>query len=148
MKCPDVRKNLYAYLDGELDAAEAQALCAHLEHCPNCSQEEAAIARIYAATRSLPSMRLPADFATATVLRAMKQTNEFGFRDWWQNLTRVWRWAACTTALAGFLAGGALYQLRLNESDLIATQRETRFLVGDASLSDNYALAVWEGNRL
>lgn len=39
MRCADVRENLVAYLDGELEAAERESISSHLDSCEDCRRE-------------------------------------------------------------------------------------------------------------
>lgn len=57
MKCPEVRENLAAYLDGEVDGAPRQAMDAHFAGCPACAAERSAQA---AAWRLLDLVEAPA----------------------------------------------------------------------------------------
>ena len=41
--CEEVLARLDDYVDGELIESEAQTLAAHLEQCPECRAEEAAL---------------------------------------------------------------------------------------------------------
>ena len=147
MECDEVRETIYVYLDGELETDQAKALQRHLLQCPICSEEAADVRRFYTATRPLPSVRLPEDFTAATVRKAVLRTEGIGLGEWLRNLTWPWRWATCAVTLAGVIIGGISYQMTVYDQDLIAAQSETRFLTSDASLSDSYVLAVWEGDE-
>jgi anti-sigma factor RsiW len=147
LKGHDISRKFYAYFDGELDAGRVEALERHLMQCPACSQEVAEIRRFYSIMQHLPSTRLPEDFAATTVRKAVRAAHDLDFRTWWRNLTWPWRWAACAATLAGLLVGGISYQMAVIDQDLVAAQRESRFLISDASLSESYAIAVWKGEN-
>lgn len=48
-----------AYLDGELDRAEVEALASHLSSCGRCTAELEEIQRVRTSVRSLPVLELP-----------------------------------------------------------------------------------------
>ena len=96
MKCTEIRENLAAYLDGEIEGASRRSMDAHLSGCPDCLAEKRAQAaawrlldmagnppasraglkdRILARTRTAGPgrelrLRLPAPAAAAAVLLA------------------------------------------------------------------------------
>lgn len=39
MNCSEVRDQIFAFLDNEIDGASRVAFVQHLEHCPNCSRD-------------------------------------------------------------------------------------------------------------
>ncbi len=49
MKCAHVRKEMSAYLDGELDAAVQERLAMHLEACEMCRTSYAGLERLHSA---------------------------------------------------------------------------------------------------
>jgi anti-sigma factor RsiW len=57
--CPDKEPMLHALLDGELDAANASALEAHLKTCPGCAQRLAALQALHERLSSLPPVSAP-----------------------------------------------------------------------------------------
>jgi anti-sigma factor RsiW len=60
MTCDDVERLGDAYLDGELDAAGAEALEAHLVTCETCRVRQRSRATLSATLRSAPYFRAPA----------------------------------------------------------------------------------------
>lgn len=56
------RERLSAYMDGELPAAEAHRMEAHLAVCEECRRELAELRRLQALLRGLPEPRLPRSF--------------------------------------------------------------------------------------
>lgn len=62
MDCRE-REQLVAYLDGELDDADAKALHAHLQDCPDCRKRLDTLRRSYAALEAIEAAEVPADFA-------------------------------------------------------------------------------------
>ncbi|HEV8320938.1 MAG TPA: zf-HC2 domain-containing protein [Myxococcota bacterium] len=60
--CDEHREDLHAYLDGELQLAEAAALEDHLRGCGGCRDEVATLGSLRRALRvALPSVRAPAE---------------------------------------------------------------------------------------
>jgi len=57
--CPDKEPMLHALLDGELDAANASALEAHLKTCPGCAQRLAALQALHERLADLPPVTAP-----------------------------------------------------------------------------------------
>lgn len=146
MNCDEAERQLYAWLDGELDAERARNLGDHLRQCPACAGEADAIRRLYAAAGAiLPFLPLPPGFAAATVRAAMQkaQPQPADLREWWQHLSWSWRWAASAVAVAGLMLGMVSYQLAVSPGDSLATPAEARFLGNDGSLSASYARVVW-----
>jgi anti-sigma factor RsiW len=61
-KCENIRELLSAFLDMELTLSEVELVEAHLERCPACVNELAALERVIASVRSLPKLE-SRDFA-------------------------------------------------------------------------------------
>ena len=60
MQCDEVRPRLDAYLDGELPETERVPLRGHLQDCPDCGPEAAALERLRdGIRRSAPVYRAP-----------------------------------------------------------------------------------------
>jgi anti-sigma factor RsiW len=59
VNCPDVDRLIDAYIDDELDAAEAAEVRAHLDSCPACSQRAAARASLGRLIRRVPYYTAP-----------------------------------------------------------------------------------------
>lgn len=62
MKCEDCRERLWAYLEQELDAAEAAETERHLAACGDCREELSLRQEIMETLRSLPDAELPAGY--------------------------------------------------------------------------------------
>ena len=62
-KCSNVRQQFSAYLDGAVSGAEMQAIAAHLEACPPCSEEFLGWRQTYAMVSSVGPAKAPADLA-------------------------------------------------------------------------------------
>lgn len=100
-------ERVYAYLDGEMDGAEARALKQHMAGCAACSAAVEARRRIAEAAESLPPFEVPGGFAAAVMARmdaeavAANPSRSRG-RSLWRVRTR---WAAAAAGLA--LTAGA-----------------------------------------
>lgn len=57
--CPDWRARLEAFVDGEVGAADAEAVRAHLRRCPACLAEMQALAELSQGLRILSAERAP-----------------------------------------------------------------------------------------
>ena len=62
MKCPDVRENLAAYLDGEVEGAPRMAMDQHFLACPACSAERSAQAAAWRLLDLVDAPAAPAGF--------------------------------------------------------------------------------------
>lgn len=82
MNCQEVRENLSAYLDGELDKQYTNNVAAHLMGCGNCRREWEQLKMINALWQELPEVEPPPEFlqglnkklAATTVDDTQKQT--------------------------------------------------------------------------
>ena len=96
--CPDKEPMLHALLDGELDAANASALEAHLKTCPGCAQRLAALTALHQRLSELPPA--PAPFASLAIIAAMRPLRASGAaaggssdRRWRRAVRVTRRWA-------------------------------------------------------
>ncbi len=150
MNCEAVAQELSAYIDGELPAAEAQALAAHLAQCEHCRNELAELKRVADLIRVLPAKKAPAGFAndvTAEIESRRKTREKVGY------YLRVSGWAAAAAMVAVALSvlyreqeagkqAGAEYVVakalaldrRLVENASAATAMRAAPLVGDKEL--------------
>jgi hypothetical protein len=62
MNCADVRENISAYADNELDANERKLFEEHTSNCPECKKELDDMVRIIKLCRSMPLHDLPEGF--------------------------------------------------------------------------------------
>ena len=53
MQCSNIRKKLHAWMDNELPPQENDGIKTHLERCPACRAEAAAIRRVAASLEAL-----------------------------------------------------------------------------------------------
>lgn len=61
MKCTEIRKLFSPYLDGRVSGAEMRSLRLHVDQCPGCAREFAAMQRTQQLLTSLGSKKAPAD---------------------------------------------------------------------------------------
>jgi anti-sigma factor RsiW len=110
--CVHIRERLSAYLDGETTTAETELVARHLEDCPGCRRELAALERLGAALADLtvpgPPLALPRLGRRRTA--------------WWQALTLA------ASLVLGLVTGsgltGLLYTLMANGGQLEAAALE------------------------
>lgn len=70
MNCTEIAELLTAHHDGALSSGEHRAVEAHLDTCPSCSADLAAIAATSALVRKVGTHTVPADFAPLALLDA------------------------------------------------------------------------------
>ncbi len=97
MRCDRAKEALSALLDGELTAAEADEVRAHLDGCPACRAELDALRRLVAEVKTLPPVSAPRDLRR----KIMARLDEAPARD---DTRRVyWRvlWGAAAAVVIG-----------------------------------------------
>jgi anti-sigma factor RsiW len=94
MNCKRFEQQIWAYLEGQLPSAQAQAFEAHLQGVPRCQRQIAAAQATYRALRALPRHRAPENLV-AQVRHRMAQPSARPRVDW----ARVWRRVALAPAL-------------------------------------------------
>jgi hypothetical protein len=77
MNCTEARERLSPLLDGELGAAEAAEVRAHVAECEGCREHHAELAALVSTLRGAPSPALPEGFA-AEVLAALPSRRRGG----------------------------------------------------------------------
>jgi len=63
MKCTEIKKLFSPYLDGRVSGSEMCALTRHLEECPHCAHEYAAVQRTQQLLTGLSPKKAPPDLA-------------------------------------------------------------------------------------
>lgn len=116
MSCEAFSADLSAWIDGELPAARAAEVEAHVAACASCTAQAAALRRADAALRAIPLRDLPPD-ALAQIARRAARPAAHPAR------VRALRWVAGPAAAA---AGIALYLALRTDApdDLAATPPE------------------------
>ncbi|MBD3337031.1 MAG: hypothetical protein GF355_16070 [Candidatus Eisenbacteria bacterium] len=70
MECDALRERLQAYVDGELESAEAGTIRRHLEACPSCRRERAALLEMRSAARELLRSEAPEELKAELLAQA------------------------------------------------------------------------------
>jgi hypothetical protein len=76
MKCGDVRELFSPYLDGQVSGVEMHKLSRHLEECPRCTREYAAIQRTQQLLAGLGPKKTPVDLALRLRVAISQQAAE------------------------------------------------------------------------
>jgi hypothetical protein len=63
MKCAEIKSLFSPYLDGRVSGSEMRALMRHMEQCPGCAQEYAAVQRTQQLLSGVGRKKAPADLA-------------------------------------------------------------------------------------
>ena len=102
MKCKEVKPELVAYLDGELEDSIRSQVEAHLENCADCRAEHDALAATLKSVDSLPATRPSSNLAEQFWTR-FQEAKQKGFKAGFLSLFRwprpVWVGAAATACL-------------------------------------------------
>jgi hypothetical protein len=73
MKCGDVKELFSPYLDGQVSGMEMHALSRHLDECPRCTREYAALQHAQQLLAGLGPKKAPADLALKLRVAASQQ---------------------------------------------------------------------------
>jgi anti-sigma factor RsiW len=153
MQCEEVRPRLDAYLDGELAETEGALLRSHLEGCPDCGPEIAALERLRESIR-----RAAPDYRAAAELRsgirfALRREAAAGA----PMRSRASGWLAYAASLllaVAVGAGGTFVMLGERQEDAVANEvidSHLRSLLGthltDVESSDQHTVKPWFEGR-
>ena len=154
MECDEVRPRLDAYLDGELPEAERAPLRDHLQDCPDCGPEAAALERLRDdIRRSAPVYRAP---------EALRSQIRFAIRREAAASTpaaslRAPGWLAYAASILLAVAvgsGGTFMLLGERQTDTMASEiidSHLRSLLGDhltdVASSDQHTVKPWFAGR-
>lgn len=111
MNCQEVRENLSAYLDGELDKKSAKDLAAHLLTCTDCRRECEQLQMVNALWQELPEIEPPPEFMRGLneKLAATAATTDTHKVPIWQRARKVaqqpWYKFAAVAAVFGMAIG-------------------------------------------
>ncbi len=61
MNCDEAKSRLNSFYDGELNGAEQELVAQHVEQCPSCAAELAALARLDRTSRQLRALEPPSE---------------------------------------------------------------------------------------
>ena len=150
MSCNAMRKKIKAYLDGELQSAEAAAVKSHLVQCPACSCEAAELAKTWELLLALPDVQEAPDLIPATMARILAEGENTRSRKLLRWLFPVPLSAATAALVIGLVIGIGLGRiiastyLDRGETDtalyLEVFQDTPPQSIGDAYIKVNYAM--------
>lgn len=153
MQCEEVRPRLDAYLDGELAETEKTLLRGHLESCPECGPEIAALERLRDGIRqAAPDYRAPAELRSR-IRFALRREAAGGA----PIISRAPGWLAYAASLLLAVAvgsGGTFLMLGERQEDAIANEvidSHLRSLLADhltdVQSSDKHTVKPWFAGR-
>ncbi len=156
LPCTAVLEQLEAHVDGELAAAEAAAVEAHLEGCPACAAEHALAVDLQRELRALPELDTP----RSVLLELSREAERARFRRparsrrrpamfRWPSFGAVFRWPpfgvtparAATALFAAMVIGGGLLWDRGVPAPAEAPPAADPAAVARATEEARYALA-------
>lgn len=149
MRCEEIKEILPEYSVGALKGRKARDVERHLEICPDCRRELAALRRVGEMVESLPLERPPADIwnSIAAQIEAESQT---GKETLWRRLLRprlIPAWA--TLALIGFITWIYLGLIRSPQQEAqpaIPLELKQHVVAAwNSPFSDTAALALYIG---
>jgi len=155
MQCEEVRPRLDAYLDGELAETERALLRSHMEGCPDCGPEIAALERLREGIRSAaPDYRAPAELRSR-IRFALRREAAAGTPPVVASRAAGWLAYAASLLLAVAVgAGGTFVMLGERQEDAIAHEiidSHLRSLLGthltDVASSDQHTVKPWFAGR-
>ncbi len=159
MDCTQTRKLLHAYLDHELDAANALVLDAHAESCPTCKTALAQQSVLKSALRKHAAYHTaPAGLADRIHSRLPKGATANAKQTTWLRWLQPRGWlplgaAVAATAVVTWIA--ALQVNTLSRDDLLADQVISGYArsvvtehVTDVASSDQHTVKPWISSRL
>ena len=73
MDCQDTQTQLQEYLDGQLPAAQAAAIQAHLATCEDCARELALLRQVDEALATYPVLEAPQGLAARTMAQVKRE---------------------------------------------------------------------------
>ena len=109
MNCQEVRENLSAYLDGELDKQKSSNMAAHLLACTHCRRECEQLQMVNALWQQLPEIEPPPEFISGLNKRLAVTTAGTHKLPIWHRAKRVaqqpWYKFAAVAAVFGMAIG-------------------------------------------
>jgi anti-sigma factor RsiW len=154
--CPDHEPLLQALLDGELDAANALSLEAHLRTCPGCAAHyrmlQAVRTRLAEAELSAPASPALRSRIDAMIAAEDRRAVRSSSRRWWERPAAGWSAAGAMAAVAAslFLFQVAPLQTASLQDQLVANH--VRSLLAnhliDVATSDRHVVKPWFNGKI
>jgi anti-sigma factor RsiW len=152
MTCKSALSLIEAYIDGELDAAQAAEVQRHLDDCQDCATAHRRLTRLSTDLRTLaPRYTAPEELRNRIMQGAGRQPVEIPRR------RAITSWAIAATVLLAFSAGWNAIQLQSQKNAGTAVAQEivsshVRSLIGDHLLdvpsTDQHNVKPWFNGRL
>jgi anti-sigma factor (TIGR02949 family) len=154
MRCDEVHPRLDAYVDGELAEAERAGLRDHVESCPDCGSEAAALARLCDGIRaSAPVYRAP-DELRSQIRFALRREASASASAAFPRAPGWLAYAASILLAVAVGSGGTFMLLGNQQTDTLAAEivdSHLRSLLGnhltDVASSDRHTVKPWFAGR-
>ena len=154
MRCDEVHPRLDAYLDGELAEAERTPLREHLQSCPDCGPDMAALERLHdGIRRSAPIYRAP-DVLRSQIRFALRREAAPTVPASLPHAPGWLAYAASILLAVAIGSGGTFVMLGERQPDTVATEildSHLRSLLGthltDVASSDQHTVKPWFAGR-
>jgi anti-sigma factor RsiW len=151
VNCPQIRKLLHAYHDGELDAADGAEMDEHLVHCQHCFDLTRSLWTLRRALQN-PALRfsVPTGLLRASIMQAVQ--TEINATTAAKRL-RGWIWVAAATFLAAAILAFQFRHLHSDERLLAElTASHIRSLMAshltDVASTDHHTVKPWLDGKL
>ena len=107
MKCPEVKKRLKAFMDGELAIGEDARIRSHLAACSDCLEELHGLSQTWSLLGELPALNPGPDFISALLRKVEGEEGEGTVRSFLKRLIQVPTPAiAVVVLIVGLFLGG------------------------------------------
>src|SRR3984893_8819523 len=154
MRCDEVRPRLDAYLDGELPEAERTPLRGHLQDCPDCGPEAAALERLRDDIRRFAPVHRAPEALRSQIRLAIRREAAANAPSAALRAPGWLAYAASILLAVAVGSGGTFLMLGDRQGDAIASQAidsHLRSLLGthltDVASSDQHTVKPWFAGR-